>query len=721
MGRAFLLRILFIAAIYASLLAPSSGVSALTNTSAPPGGPDASLLAPASSVSATPWEQTITPLGGGFESTYPGNWVLIRTQNTVSCSTDAANAIYTRTRTPPYTNDVDWARWRPNIPATGQYQVFVYVPSYTHNVGVTTRGRYQVSSASGTTTVIFDQNIGRCSWRSLGWYQFNAGTSGFVYLGDYTGDNPFQLLSADGLKFVANQPPLIPAMVAPTNGATVASANVTVQAQDAGDPDNGPRNSRDFQFMIEQIGTTWSQTSTWTGSSWSVTLPSDGDYRWRVQAGDGANPSGWSSWSSFTRNTASVMPALTRSRLYVDSRNYLMLEFCGRNINQNVYVGSRRDGRDFGIITKAVTFGATEQCAVADNLAAGGVLPSTVYRTGVALRSQDVYTVCGSAQGLCDSIKTGIGTPVGPPQPPPAPAGSWKVPFFSQLDPRWKNNRFGTCSGTIGKSGCALTSVAMNLAYYGVDTDPNRLQKSMGAAACPLVWSKAVYYSQQKVAVPPDYWPKQFSWTRLETELKKGPVIVELTHTYCNGCHHFVVALSGSGGDPRNYLVNDPGVLDGRRVRLSQVLVAWKYQVTGMRLYIAGPKGQPAGPASSISAMSTEDGLPVHSSPTLAATEIVTGSTTLYRYTETSMTMEMSAVSSAGPVTEMRIWTDTTPSDTWQPFAPYVELPLSNWVYVQFRDQAGNVSGVVSASTGPELGPPELPPSWEILLPSIVR
>ncbi|EFO79810.1 Peptidase M23 [Oscillochloris trichoides DG-6] len=673
------------------------------------------LLNSSHRVSAAPWEQTIMPLGSGFESSYPGGWVLIRTQNTVTCSTNSTNVIYTRTRTPPNTNDSDWVRWRPTIPTTGQYQVFVYMPGYTHNTGVTTKARYQIGSATGTTTVVLNQNSGTCGWVSLGWYQFNAGTSGSVYMGDYTGDNPFQLIAADGVKFVANQPPLVPTMFSPSDGATTSSANVTLQAQDAGDPDNGPRNSRQFQFAIEQIGGSWTQTSGWGGSSWNVTLPADGQYRWRVQANDGSSStSGWSAWRSITLNRVVITPALTRSRLYVDTRNYLMLEICGRNINQNIYIGSKRAGRDFGIVTRAVNFGSTEQCTTVENLADGAVLTSTTYQTGVALRTQDVYSVCGSSQGLCNSIQTSPATIVSPPQPPPA-TGTWRVPFFSQVDPRWKNKSFGNCiCKIIGQCGCALTSVSMNLAYYGVDTDPARLATSMGKAACPMNWATAINYTQGKVGTVTRL--NSFSWAQLEAELKKGPVILELTRS-CDGvCNHFVVAVGGSGTNSNNYLVNDPGVLKGERMSLSAVLTRRSYRLTGMRIYTPGPNAQPIGMASTDTLEVQQVGTP--QPPVLSASEIITGSVTLYRNTETMMTLELAAVSSAGAVTEMRIWTDNIPNETWQPYSNYVELPLSERVYVEFRDAVGNVSGVVQETNGPEYGSPEI---WPVFLPVVIR
>lgn len=241
-----------------------------------------------------------------------------------------------------------------------------------------------------------------------------------------------------------NIPPNIPNLLSPANGSTTTNANVTLQLQDTGDPDNYPRNYRDFYYRIEKTDGTWSQESGWTvNASWSVTLPSSGTYRWRAQSGDGQSGSGWTSWWTFSYNiTPPPSPALTRSRLYVDGRNYLVLEFCGTNIHQNVYIGSKRAGRDFGIHPKWVDFGPSEQCAVDDNLADGTVLPGRTYYSGVALASQNVYVVCGSSQGLCDSVTT-PGTPpptsgfltfaIGRP-PSQVPVNAWFDTYYDQAD-----------------------------------------------------------------------------------------------------------------------------------------------------------------------------------------------------------------------------------------------------------------------------------------------
>src|SRR5271156_4657256 len=49
------------------------------------------------------------------------------------------------------------------------------------------------------------------------------------------------------------------------------------------------------------------------------------------------------------------------------------------------------------------------------------------------------------------------------------------VPAYSQDDPRWNFQLLGPTFETIGQSGCAITSAAMVLSAYGVDTDPARL------------------------------------------------------------------------------------------------------------------------------------------------------------------------------------------------------------------------------------------------------
>jgi hypothetical protein len=395
-------------------------------------------------------------------------------------------------------------------------------------------------------------------------------------------------------------------------------------------------------------------------------------------------------------------PELTRSRLYVDGRNYLVLEFCGRNIHQDVYVGSKRAGRDFGVHAKHVDFGSSEQCAIDDNLADGSVLPSTTYYSGVALNAQDVHIVCSSSRGLCDSIKTSPAEPVDPPTPPPG--GSCPVPHYWQGDPQWASNHFGTCSCTIGGCGCALTSLTMAFKYYGVNHNPGSLAQCLGNSACPLVWSTAC--SGGKVNF--NGW-HTFSWSELESELQQGrPVILQLNRS--RGMH-FVVAVSGSGSSAQGYLVNDPALKQGARVKLSAVLARRSYWPNSMRLFSGTPDCQMAVAEEKAQPLTVPElaltGVPLEPEQVSGATgspstQPITGSVILYRNTETTMTLELAAHSSAGNVTEMLIWTDSITNTTWQPFTYYVALPLSEQFFVQFRDDADNISALVSNTSDPD-------------------
>lgn len=412
-----------------------------------------------------------------------------------------------------------------------------------------------------------------------------------------------------------------------------------------------------------------------------------------------------SSFTLYNQADCGGTPALTRSRLYVDERNYLVLEFCGTNIHKDVYIGSKRAGQDFGIHSKRVDFGGSEQCATDDNLADGSVLPSTTYYSGVALNRQDVYAVCSSSGGLCDSIKTSPAQPVPPPQPPPG--GSCPVPHYWQQDPRWASNKLGACGGVcsiIGNCGCALTSLAMTFKYYGADHDPGSLAACMGDHACPLYWGSSTIDSCSSGKVDFTASPG-FSWAGLESELEKGPVILQLNRV---GGMHFVLAVSGSGNSAQGYLVNDPALKQGARVKLSAVLARRNYWPASMRLFSGTPSCQ--------ASVNSE---PVFTEPrtALAATQTITGAMAMYRNTEITMTLELTAQSSVGNVTEMLIWTDSITNTTWQPFTPYVALPLSEQFFVRFRDDEGNVSAVVSQASDPA-SPPGL---TFLFLPVVLR
>ena len=51
---------------------------------------------------------------------------------------------------------------------------------------------------------------------------------------------------------------------------------------DGGDPDNAPKNYREFQVQIEEVGGTWNDNRDWDQTTnWTAITPGDGNYRCR--------------------------------------------------------------------------------------------------------------------------------------------------------------------------------------------------------------------------------------------------------------------------------------------------------------------------------------------------------------------------------------------------------------------------------------------------------
>ena len=80
----------------------------------------------------------------------------------------------------------NWAEWRPEVPATGWYELSVYAP-YCYTKRSDTAGAvYEVAHAQGTSMVTVNQRANLGIWVPLGQYQFAAGTAGRVRLTDLT-------------------------------------------------------------------------------------------------------------------------------------------------------------------------------------------------------------------------------------------------------------------------------------------------------------------------------------------------------------------------------------------------------------------------------------------------------------------------------------------------------------------------------------------------------
>jgi hypothetical protein len=130
------------------------------------------------------------------------------------------------------------------------------------------------------------------------------------------------------------------------------------------------------------------------------------------------------------------------------------------------------------------------------------------------------------------------------------------VPAFQQDDPRWTFQLLGPTIYTLGEQGCAITSAAMVLASYGVDTDPARLNQYVtehGGYTSNgwLYWEKASDIASGRVEKAYEDLP---SYALIDQNLLAGnPVIIRITLR--NGTTHFVVLVGKEGWD---YLIRDP-------------------------------------------------------------------------------------------------------------------------------------------------------------------
>jgi hypothetical protein len=138
------------------------------------------------------------------------------------------------------------------------------------------------------------------------------------------------------------------------------------------------------------------------------------------------------------------------------------------------------------------------------------------------------------------------------------------VPQFFQADEKWRDDQLGYSNGTLGAEGCAIASVAMIFKFYGIDTDPQRLNWFLDAADgyTPqgwVYWEKAAELAPDRTRHVYEDLPSYFL---IDSNLARGnPVIVRLR--FKNGVTHFVVIAGKQGWD---YLIRDPSSAGARGI-----------------------------------------------------------------------------------------------------------------------------------------------------------
>jgi hypothetical protein len=130
------------------------------------------------------------------------------------------------------------------------------------------------------------------------------------------------------------------------------------------------------------------------------------------------------------------------------------------------------------------------------------------------------------------------------------------VPLFRQSDDRWRKEKLAGGKTTLGQEGCAVSSAAMVLASYGVDTDPGRLNKALteNDGFENSAWIKWESAAEVTGNVARKAYEDQPSFRLIDEQLQRGnPVIVRLRNQHGT---HFVVIAGKEGYD---YLIQDPG------------------------------------------------------------------------------------------------------------------------------------------------------------------
>ncbi|MCA9976299.1 MAG: N-acetylmuramoyl-L-alanine amidase [Anaerolineales bacterium] len=95
------------------------------------------------------------------------------------------HSYYTWSTTNPG-DSTNWGEWRPEVPATGRYEIEVYIPYCDTGASETNGARYTVQGMNGTSTVVLSQDNHVGLWASLGEFDLTAGTGNVIRLSDLT-------------------------------------------------------------------------------------------------------------------------------------------------------------------------------------------------------------------------------------------------------------------------------------------------------------------------------------------------------------------------------------------------------------------------------------------------------------------------------------------------------------------------------------------------------
>jgi hypothetical protein len=197
-------------------------------------------------------EIIIDNLDPGWTNTSPsGTWTAGSVAEVPKIGT---NYLYTAGTGAPENPPTRSCRWTPNLPATGFYDVYVF---YQIGANRTSGAPFTVVYDGGSLVSVQDQYSTQPN--QGGWFligenlPFQAGTAGYVQLGNNTPTNDTRLVSADAarwvLKSIDNSPPTTP--VVTDDGAYTASLTTLHAQWQAEDAESGITR---YEYRIVQVG-----------------------------------------------------------------------------------------------------------------------------------------------------------------------------------------------------------------------------------------------------------------------------------------------------------------------------------------------------------------------------------------------------------------------------------------------------------------------------------
>ncbi len=154
------------------------------------------------------------------------------------------------------------ARWTPSLGESGQYEVYA---RWVAGSNRSSSAPFTIQHLDGSTSVNANQSTNGSQWNLLGTYNFNAGSGGYIQLGDQTSQGV--VVSADAVRLVrigdlpSSQPDVI---VDNTDSGFSASSNWFSSS-----------------YVSGYLGSSYSAratASTGDSAAWTATLPTSGSY-----------------------------------------------------------------------------------------------------------------------------------------------------------------------------------------------------------------------------------------------------------------------------------------------------------------------------------------------------------------------------------------------------------------------------------------------------------